>query len=68
MNDPQVNAFCMPGGKIVVYEGLMQLVSSDDELAVVVGHEVAHAVAKHSNERMSQQLMAQYGARYWGRR
>ena len=48
VNDPQVNAFCMPGGKIVVYEGLMQLVSSDDELAVVVGHEVAHAVARHS--------------------
>ena len=65
-SDPQVNAFCMPGGKIVVYEGLMQLVSSDDELAVVVGHEVAHAVAKHSNERMSQQLMAQYGAQILG--
>lgn len=62
VNDPQVNAFCMPGGKIVVYEGLLPLVSSDDELAVVIGHEVAHAVAKHSNERMSQQLMAQYGA------
>ena len=55
-----------PEGKIVVYEGLMQLVSSDDELAVVVGHEVAHAVAKHSNERMSQQLMAQYGAQILG--
>ena len=66
MNDPQVNAFCMPGGKIVVYEGLLPLVSSDDELAVVVGHEVAHAVAKHSNERMSQQLMAQYGAAILG--
>ena len=62
VKDDQVNAFCMPGGKIVVYEGLLNLVSSDDELAVVVGHEVAHAVAKHSNERMSQQLMAQYGA------
>lgn len=64
--DPQLNAFCMPGGKIVVYEGLMNIVSSDDELAVVVGHEVAHAVAKHSNERMSQQLMAQYGGAILG--
>lgn len=66
VKDDQVNAFCMPGGKIVVYEGLMQLVDSDDELAVVVSHEVAHAVAKHSNERMSQQLMAQYGAQIIG--
>ena len=62
VKDNQMNAFCMPGGKIVVYEGLLKLVSSDDELAVVVGHEVAHAVAKHSNERISQQLLTQYGA------
>ena len=62
VKDNQVNAFCMPGGKIVVYEGLLNLVSSDDELAVVIGHEVAHAVAKHSNERISQQLVTQYGA------
>ncbi len=60
-----VNAWCMPGGKIVVYEGIMNLVSSDDELAVVIGHEVAHAIAKHSNERMSQQVLAQYGAMAW---
>ena len=66
VKDQQLNAFCMPGGKIVVYEGLLGIVCSDDELAVVVGHEVAHAVAKHSNERMSQQLMAQYGAAILG--
>ena len=62
VQDPQVNAFCMPGGKIVVYEGLMGLIDREDELAVVLGHEVAHAVAKHSNERMSQQVMASAGS------
>jgi predicted Zn-dependent protease len=66
VKDNQVNAFCMPGGKIVVYEGLLNICSSDDELAVVVGHEVAHAVAKHSNERISQELLAQYGAQILG--
>lgn len=58
----EVNAWCMPGGKIVVYDGILNLASSDDELAVVLGHEVAHAVAKHSSERMSQQVLAEYGA------
>lgn len=62
VRDNQLNAFCMPGGKIVVYEGIMNIVSSDDELAVVLGHEVAHAVAKHSNERLSQQKALQYGS------
>lgn len=66
VNSAEVNAFCMPGGKIVVYDGLLKLVSSDDDLAVVLGHEVAHAVAKHSNERMSQQVMAQYGSQILG--
>ena len=58
----EVNAWCMPGGKIVVYEGILPLMATDDELAVVLGHEVAHAIAKHSNERMSQQLVAVVGA------
>ncbi len=62
VQNSELNAFCMPGGKIVVYEGLMKIISSDDELAVVLGHEVAHAVAKHSNERMSQQILTQYGS------
>lgn len=61
VQDKQVNAFCMPGGKIVVYEGLLTVAQNEAELAVVLGHEIAHAVAKHSNERMSQQIMAQYG-------
>lgn len=59
---PQVNAFCMPGGKIVVYEGLFKYARTDDELATVLSHEVAHAVAKHGNERMSQSMLQQYGA------
>ncbi len=57
----EVNAFCMPGGKIVVYDGLLAVAGNEAELAVVLGHEIAHAVAKHSNERMSQQIMTQYG-------
>ncbi len=62
----EMNAWCMPGGKIVVYEGLMSIVNSDDDLAVVLGHEVAHAVAKHANERMSQQVAASAGAKILG--
>ena len=62
IDDPQVNAFCMPGGKIVVYTGILPVTQNEAGLAVVLGHEVAHAVAKHANERMSQQMVAQYGA------
>lgn len=59
--DTAVNAFCIPGGKIVVYEGLLPVTRSEAGLAVVVGHEIAHAIAKHANERMSQQLAASLG-------
>ncbi len=61
VKNDEVNAFCMPGGKIVVYDGLMSVAQNEAELAVVLGHEIGHAVAKHSNERMSQQIMTQYG-------
>lgn len=60
VDDPTVNAWCMPGGKVVVYTGILKMAANDDELAVVMGHEIAHAVARHGNERMSQQL-AVYG-------
>jgi predicted Zn-dependent protease len=62
IDDPQVNAFCMPGGKIVVYTGILPITQNETGLAVVLGHEVAHAIAKHANERMSQQMIAEYGA------
>lgn len=51
----EVNAFCMPNGKIVFYEGILKYADTPDYIAVVMGHEMAHAVAKHGNERMSQQ-------------
>lgn len=61
VQSPEVNAWCMPGGKVVVYEGILPLCVTDDALAVVIGHEIAHAVARHSNERMSQQMLIQVG-------
>ena len=57
----EVNAWCMPGGKVVVYSGILLVTQDETGLAVVMGHEIAHAVAKHSNERMSQALLAQLG-------
>ncbi len=57
----EVNAWCMPGGKVVVYTGILPLTRDDQGLAVVLGHEIAHAVAEHGNERMSQEMIAQYG-------
>ena len=52
----------MPGGKVVVFEGILPVTMDETGLAVVMGHEIAHAIAKHSNERLSQQMLAQYGA------
>ncbi|MBV4356109.1 M48 family metallopeptidase [Pinibacter aurantiacus] len=57
----EVNAWCMPGGKIVVYTGLLPITQNENALAVVMGHEVMHAVARHGSERMSQGLVQQYG-------
>ena len=56
-----VNAWCMPGGKIVVYSGLLPITQNEAALAVVMGHEVSHAVFQHGNERMSQGLLQQLG-------
>lgn len=56
-----VNAWCMPGGKVVFYTGIMPICRDDVGVAVVMGHEVAHAVAEHGAERMSQALLAQMG-------
>jgi len=56
-----VNAWCMPGGKVVVYTGILPITKTEAGLAVVMGHEIAHAIAKHGNERMSQGILAQAG-------
>ncbi|APF20916.1 M48 family metallopeptidase [Caldithrix abyssi] len=61
VEDPQINAWCMPGGKVVVYTGILPITQNETGLAVVMGHEIAHAVAEHGNERMSQGLLVQLG-------
>jgi predicted Zn-dependent protease len=61
INKNEVNAWCMPGGKIVVYTGILPVTQNEPALAVVMGHEIAHALARHGNERMSQGLLQQFG-------
>lgn len=61
VDDPTVNAWCMPGGKVVFYTGILPITKDANGLAVVMGHEIAHAVARHGNERMSQGLVVQAG-------
>lgn len=57
----EINAWCMPGGKVVVYTGILPITQDENGLAVVMGHEIAHAIAEHGNERMSQILLTQLG-------
>lgn len=59
VNSAEVNAWCMPGGKVVVYTGILPVTQNEAALAVVLGHEIMHAVAGHGRERISQQLLAQ---------
>jgi predicted Zn-dependent protease len=62
IDDPKiVNAWCMPGGKVAFYTGIMPICKDEQGVAVVMGHEVAHAIANHGRERMSTQMLAQYG-------
>lgn len=58
-DDDTVNAFALPGGKVGVYTGLIKLAASDDEIAIVIGHEIAHVTSRHGGERMSQGMLAQ---------
>jgi predicted Zn-dependent protease len=61
VDDKAVNAWCMPGGKIVVYTGLLPVTQNEAALAAVIGHEVSHALLQHGNQRMSQGLLQQLG-------
>jgi predicted Zn-dependent protease len=61
VNDQTPNAWCIPGGKVVFYSGILPYCDTDEGIAVVMAHEIAHAVARHGNERMSQNLMVSMG-------
>ncbi len=58
IDDPSVNAWCMPGGKVVVYSGILKMAKNDDQLATIMSHEVSHALARHGAERMSHQQIS----------
>lgn len=61
VDENTINAWCMPGGKVVVYTGLLPVTQDEQSLAVVMGHEIAHAIARHGNQRMSQGMLVQFG-------
>jgi len=62
INDNQVNAFCLPGGKVAVYTGILPVAKNADGLAVIMGHEIAHAIARHGAERMAHEKLVQIGS------
>ncbi len=62
VDSKEVNAWCMPGGRVVIYTGILKVAKTETGLAVVMGHEIAHAIARHGNERMSQGMLVELGA------
>lgn len=63
VDEQTINAWCMPGGKVVVYTGLLPVTQDEGSLAIVMGHEIAHAVARHGNQRMSEGILVNFGAK-----
>ncbi len=61
IDSPEANAFCLPGGKVAVYSGILPIANNEDGLAIILGHEIAHAVARHGAERMAQEHLKRLG-------
>ncbi len=66
IDDKVANAWCMPGGKVAFYTGILPITKDETGMAVVMGHEIAHAIAKHGNERVSKQMALQFGGQAFG--